>query len=139
MLDEELPQILDSFKHFGNAKKPYRPKLSIIICWCSFFLPFVNKGLIVIQSKRHHTRPLSTKSEFADKNGNTLPGTVVSKGVTGVYVPLASSPSVFIPHLCIYTASTLISSSKHMLLLRVRPNRPITWLYTTRTTCLRMT
>jgi eukaryotic translation initiation factor 2C len=39
---------------------------------------------IIICGKRHHARFFSTNSEHADRNGNTLPGTVVDKGVTSV-------------------------------------------------------
>lgn len=39
---------------------------------------------IIVCGKRHHARFFSTNSEHADKNGNTLPGTVVDKGVTSV-------------------------------------------------------
>ncbi|KAE8147341.1 ribonuclease H-like domain-containing protein [Aspergillus avenaceus] len=44
------------------------------------------KGLphfcIIIVSKRHHTRFYATDSNMADRNGNTLPGTIVDRGVT---------------------------------------------------------
>uniref|UniRef100_A0A8H8CN02 Argonaute-like protein n=1 Tax=Psilocybe cubensis TaxID=181762 RepID=A0A8H8CN02_PSICU len=63
VLQEELPQILDAFKRLSTKdRSAYRPKLSIIICG---FYP--------------------TNSQFADRNGNTRPGTVVDKGITGVF------------------------------------------------------
>ena len=33
-------------------------------------------------------RPFATDSQFADRNGNTRPGTVVDRGITGVLVNL---------------------------------------------------
>ena len=68
VVDEEYPQMLEAFKTFGNAKQPYRPQLTIVIC-----------------GKRHHTRFFPTDSQFADQNGNPRPGTVVDRGVTAVY------------------------------------------------------
>jgi eukaryotic translation initiation factor 2C len=57
-----------AFRKFGDAKKPYIPKLTIVIC-----------------GKRHHTRFFPTEERFADQNGNPRPGTVVDRGVTAVY------------------------------------------------------
>jgi hypothetical protein len=68
VVDEELPEIIESFKAFGDAKKSYRPKVTIVIC-----------------GKRHHTRFFPTDSQFADQNGNPRPGTVVDRGITAVY------------------------------------------------------
>ncbi|KAG6897857.1 hypothetical protein C0992_009995 [Termitomyces sp. T32_za158] len=70
VIQDELPQILDAFKKLETKerKTKYRPQLSIIIC-----------------GKRHHARFFPTGSEFADRNGNTRPGTVVDKGVTAVF------------------------------------------------------
>jgi eukaryotic translation initiation factor 2C len=70
VIQEELPQILDSFKKFDTKERstPYRPKLTIIIC-----------------GKRHHARFFPTDAANADRNGNTRPGTVVDKGVTDVF------------------------------------------------------
>ncbi|KAL1731954.1 ribonuclease H-like domain-containing protein [Schizophyllum commune] len=69
VLGEELAQIRDAFKRFATGKrKKYEPRLSIIIC-----------------GKRHHARFYPTDSQHAAKNGNTKPGTVVDKGVTGVF------------------------------------------------------
>jgi len=69
VLEEELAQILEAFKKMSTGSRgKYRPKLSIIIC-----------------GKRHHAKFFPTSSQFADKNGNTRPGTVVDKGVTGVF------------------------------------------------------
>ncbi|KAL1743810.1 ribonuclease H-like domain-containing protein [Schizophyllum fasciatum] len=69
VLQEELAQIRDAFQRFATAKrKKYEPRLSIIIC-----------------GKRHHGRFYPTDSQHAAKNGNTKPGTVVDKGITGVF------------------------------------------------------
>ena len=68
VVDEELPQMVKVFKTYGNAKQPYRPKLTIVIC-----------------GKRHHTLFFPTDSQFSDLNGNPRPGTVVDRGVTAVY------------------------------------------------------
>ncbi|KAG6848643.1 hypothetical protein H0H93_015297 [Arthromyces matolae] len=69
VLSDELPQILNAFKKLETgARKKYRPQLSIIIC-----------------GKRHHARFYPTNSQYADRNGNTRPGTVVDKGVTAVF------------------------------------------------------
>lgn len=67
LLREELPRILDAFKRI-SPNAPYRPKLTIEVC-----------------GKRHHARFPATDSQNMAKNGNTLPGTVVDKGVTDVY------------------------------------------------------
>ncbi|KXN85174.1 Protein argonaute 5 [Leucoagaricus sp. SymC.cos] len=69
VLREELPLVQAAFKKMETAqRKKYRPALSIVIC-----------------GKRHHARFFPTDSQFADKNGNTRPGTVVDKGVTAVF------------------------------------------------------
>ena len=68
VVDEELPEVIEAFKAFGNAKQPYRPKVTVVIC-----------------GKRHHTRFFPTDSQFADQNGNPRPGTVVDRGITAVY------------------------------------------------------
>ncbi|KAJ8091756.1 hypothetical protein PM082_020991 [Marasmius tenuissimus] len=70
VISQELKQILEAFKRFNTSdrKKPYRPKISIIIC-----------------GKRHHARFYPTNVAYAAQNGNTRPGTVVDKGVTGVF------------------------------------------------------
>ncbi|KAG0692978.1 ribonuclease H-like domain-containing protein [Suillus ampliporus] len=67
VLEEELPKILEAFKKVPPAQS-YRPKLTIIIC-----------------GKRHHAKFFPTDSQFADRNGNTRPGTVVDRGVTAVF------------------------------------------------------
>ncbi|THH32716.1 hypothetical protein EUX98_g1439 [Antrodiella citrinella] len=66
VLRHELPQLLETFKKF--EKGAYRPKLSIVIC-----------------GKRHHARNYATGQDHAVKNGNTLPGTVIDKGITDVF------------------------------------------------------
>ncbi|KAK7032399.1 hypothetical protein VNI00_013147 [Paramarasmius palmivorus] len=70
VLEQELPQILEAFKRFDTKqqKTPYRPLLSIVIC-----------------GKRHHAKFFPTNAQNASKNMNTRPGTVVDKGVTGVF------------------------------------------------------
>jgi len=70
VLREELPQIQKAFQRFNTAERKtlYRPLLSIVIC-----------------GKRHHARFFPTDSAFADKNGNTRPGTVVDRGITDVF------------------------------------------------------
>ncbi|KAJ8590502.1 argonaute-like protein [Rhizopogon salebrosus TDB-379] len=65
---EELPEILKAFHTFDLPKKPYRPKLTIVIC-----------------GKRHHTRFYPTERKDAANDGNPKPGTVVDRGVTAVY------------------------------------------------------
>ncbi|KAG1779924.1 Piwi domain-containing protein [Suillus placidus] len=67
VLEEELPKILEAFKRVPQ-RKPYRPLLTIIIC-----------------GKRHHVKLWPTDSQFADRNGNTRPGTVVDRGITAVF------------------------------------------------------
>ncbi|KAG2034653.1 Piwi domain-containing protein [Suillus americanus] len=67
VLEEELPKMLEAFKRVPQ-KKPYRPLLTIIIC-----------------GKRHHAKFWPTDSRFADRNGNTRPGTVVDRGITAVF------------------------------------------------------
>ncbi|PIL23408.1 Argonaute [Ganoderma sinense ZZ0214-1] len=64
----ELPKLQAAFKQI-SPKTPYKPKLSIIVC-----------------GKRHHARFWAPDSEHATKNGNTLPGTIVDKGITDVYL-----------------------------------------------------
>lgn len=63
-----MPLIRDSFKKFGDAKNPYMPKLTIVIC-----------------GKRHHTRFYPTDPQHADRDGNPRPGTVVDRGITAIY------------------------------------------------------
>ncbi|KAG1898378.1 Piwi domain-containing protein [Suillus fuscotomentosus] len=67
VLEEELPKIREAFKRVPQ-RRPYRPLLTIIIC-----------------GKRHHAKFWPTDSQFADRNGNTRPGTVVDRGVTAVF------------------------------------------------------
>ncbi|KAI0291922.1 Piwi domain-containing protein [Multifurca ochricompacta] len=67
VLKEELPQFFAAFQTVDAKNSKYHPTLSIIIC-----------------GKRHHARFFATDSKHADKNGNTLAGTVVDKGVTSV-------------------------------------------------------
>ena len=67
MLKEELPQIFEAFKRIDPKNPRYHPTLSIVIC-----------------GKRHNARFYPTDSEYADRNGNTRPGTVVDKGVTSM-------------------------------------------------------
>jgi eukaryotic translation initiation factor 2C len=67
VIKEELPQIFEAFKRIDAKNPKYHPTLSVVIC-----------------GKRHNARFYPTDSEFADRNGNTRPGTVVDKGVTSV-------------------------------------------------------
>ncbi|KAJ6632516.1 Piwi-domain-containing protein [Mycena sp. CBHHK59/15] len=71
VIREEKAQIIEAFEKLSTERrgaKAYRPQFAIVIC-----------------GKRHHARFYSTSSNFADRNGNTLPGTVVDKGVTAVF------------------------------------------------------
>ncbi|KAF9267138.1 argonaute-like protein [Marasmius fiardii PR-910] len=70
VISSELAQILEAFKRFntGGRGQAYRPQVSIIVC-----------------GKRHHARFFPTDAANASANGNTRPGTVVDKGVTGVF------------------------------------------------------
>ncbi len=67
VIGEELRQITAAFNRVDAKNPRYRPMLSIVIC-----------------GKRHNARFYPTDSEFADRNGNTRPGTVVDKGVTSM-------------------------------------------------------
>lgn len=67
----ELQQIKEACSKMATKErnlKKYTPSISIIIC-----------------GKRHHAKFFPTNSQFATKNGNTLPGTVVDRGITGVF------------------------------------------------------
>ncbi|CAL1702590.1 unnamed protein product [Somion occarium] len=66
VLRHELPRLLDAFKKLKGGQ--YRPKLSIVIC-----------------GKRHHARNYATGQDHVSRNGNTLPGTIVDKGITDIY------------------------------------------------------
>lgn len=69
VVNDELPKMIDAFKKFQMPDgKPYRPKLTIVIC-----------------GKRHNTRFYPTDASAADKDGNPRPGTVVDRGVTAIY------------------------------------------------------
>lgn len=57
-----------AFARFSTNAKPYKPKLTIVIC-----------------GKRHHTRLYPTEEAHADRNGNPVAGTVVDRGITAVY------------------------------------------------------
>ncbi|CDO74313.1 hypothetical protein BN946_scf184800.g2 [Trametes cinnabarina] len=67
VLREELPKIQAAFKQI-SPRAPYKPTLTIAIC-----------------GKRHHARFWPTAPGDMSRNGNTLPGTVVDKGITGIY------------------------------------------------------
>src|SRR5260370_20815098 len=67
VIGEELRQITAAFNRVDAKNPRYRPMLSSVIC-----------------GKRHTARFYPTDSEFADRNGNTRPGTVVEKGVTSM-------------------------------------------------------
>lgn len=58
-----MPQIVEAFR-----KLQFKPTLSIIIC-----------------GKRHHARAYATGQDDMTPNGNTVPGTVIDKGITDIY------------------------------------------------------
>ncbi|KAH9942807.1 Piwi-domain-containing protein [Amylocystis lapponica] len=66
VLREELPLIRSALEKV--YKTASRPKLTITIC-----------------GKRHHARNYAAEETNMSKNGNTLPGTVIDKGITDVY------------------------------------------------------
>ena len=69
--DKELSRIreaLDKFNTKARGGKPYKPTISIIVC-----------------GKRHHSRFPGTSPDVLMRNGNTVPGVVVDKGVTDIY------------------------------------------------------
>ena len=68
VITHELPRLQAAFKQI-SPERAYKPKLSIIVC-----------------GKGHNARFWAPDSEHATKNGNTLPGTVVDKGITDVYL-----------------------------------------------------
>jgi len=69
VLREEMPEMKEAFRKFDTGSRPYRPTLTIVIC-----------------GKRHNTRFYPVEKSAADPNlGNPKPGTVVDKGVTGIY------------------------------------------------------
>jgi eukaryotic translation initiation factor 2C len=63
-----LPKILEAFSHIDPNNPAYRPKLSIVIC-----------------GKRHNARFPPTSEDHADRNGNTLPGSIVDRGITSIF------------------------------------------------------
>ncbi|KAM6499862.1 argonaute-like protein [Amanita muscaria] len=67
LLREEYPKIRRAFEKL-SAKAKYKPLLSIVVC-----------------GKRHHAKFPATDAQYADRTGNTKPGTVVDKGVTSVF------------------------------------------------------
>ncbi len=67
MIVEELPKLQAAFKQISPST-PYKPALTIIVC-----------------GKRHHARFFPQNTANASRNGNTLPGTVVDKGITDIY------------------------------------------------------
>lgn len=70
ILDKELPLIKEAFHRVSEpGKPPYSPKLAIVVC-----------------VKRHHTRFYPTETQHMSNNGNTLPGTVVDKGVSNPFL-----------------------------------------------------
>ncbi len=64
VIKEELPQIFEMFKRIDAKNLRYHPTLSVVIC-----------------GKQYNARFYPTGSEFADRNGNTRPGTVINKGM----------------------------------------------------------
>ncbi|KAI0660235.1 Piwi-domain-containing protein [Cubamyces menziesii] len=67
VLQHELGKIQAAFKQI-SPRAPYKPALTIAIC-----------------GKRHHARFWPTASGDMTNNGNTVPGTVVDRGITDVY------------------------------------------------------
>ena len=63
----ELPRLIAAFKQI-SPQKPYKPLLTIVVC-----------------GKRHHSRFYPPDHPNASENGNTLPGTVLDKGITDIY------------------------------------------------------
>lgn len=70
VLSKEKPRFQAAFAKFATASrgKAYNPSLSIIVC-----------------GKRHNARFPATAVSPVTRNGNTVPGTVVDKGVTDIY------------------------------------------------------
>lgn len=86
VLREELTQILQAFRKLStkDRKTAYRPQLSIIICGKRHHAKFVFPSIAYQLYPDSASRFFPTDSSHADRNGNTRPGTVVDKGVTGV-------------------------------------------------------
>ncbi|KAK0452977.1 argonaute-like protein [Desarmillaria tabescens] len=69
IIRDEVSQIKEVAKRLNTKdRKAYRPLVSVMI-----------------YRKRHHARPYPTNGPDADKNGDTKPGTVIDKGITGVF------------------------------------------------------
>ena len=67
VLTVELPKLQAAFRQI-SPKAPYKPSLTIVVC-----------------GKRHHARFWPPDAQHASRNGNTVPGTVVDKGITDIY------------------------------------------------------
>ncbi|KAI0325766.1 Piwi-domain-containing protein [Cubamyces sp. BRFM 1775] len=67
VLQHELGKIQAAFKQV-SPRAPYKPALTIAIC-----------------GKRHHARFWPTAPGDMTNNGNTVPGTVVDRGITDIY------------------------------------------------------
>lgn len=72
---------------FQKIRPGYRPKLTIIIC-VGFSSSDCLLALMLndFKGKRHHTRFFPTEVQGADHKSNPLPGTVVDRGITSVYL-----------------------------------------------------
>jgi hypothetical protein len=84
VIREEKAQILDAFDKLSTAERgpePYRPVFSIVICGKRHHARYSFIHILFVQSLTHRFRFYPTSSNFADKNGNTRPGTVVDKGI----------------------------------------------------------
>ena len=68
VVEIEFPALIQAFSKVDPRDPRYRPKVTIVIC-----------------GKRHNTRFYPTSEDGADRTTNTKAGTVVDKGVTGVY------------------------------------------------------
>ncbi|KAF9444196.1 argonaute-like protein [Macrolepiota fuliginosa MF-IS2] len=66
VIEEEMPAIIAACR---KIRPNYRPKLTIVVC-----------------GKRHHTRFFPAEEKAADGKANPLPGTVVDRGITSVYL-----------------------------------------------------
>jgi hypothetical protein len=83
VIREEKEQILEAFQKLTAERglEPYHPLFSIVICGKRHHARYSFIHILFIQSLTHRFRFYPTSSTFADKNGNTRPGTVVDKGI----------------------------------------------------------
>ena len=67
MIKEELPRLQAAFEQI-SPKQAYKPAVTIIVC-----------------GKGHQRLFYPPNHSDASENGNTLPGTVVDRGITDIY------------------------------------------------------